>query len=414
MEKKYSEEIFNEIQKIEREQENIKNTELSEEIKIKKIAIKLNNNKFEQYEEMITRLNEKIKEINKKIDENKIKTEKIKRNKIKQKILEYVYDIGIPIEAENIINDIIKKYKEENLDPTEILRIIINDNIKSYTNIYKKEKLLTQEKMNELKIDKNDQETIKEIKELIGKTPNIQGNIKMTDYLLKLNDELLIETLEKDISFNEQLMINILYSLLEKINQKSEIEKSLELLNLIYETYSDKEEKQTDEKPEKKLIFLRKPTIEESYIFDDLEKIESKQYLKLIKKEFKKLTKGETRGKSLTGLPENLFEKKAMKTRITFKILPNDYILILNCYIKGNKFTQNIREFIEKNNIKYQIHLYDALATENKEIIEQTISKEKYISKQEQENYIKNFIDWEKINIIDSIEEGEKDARKNK
>ena len=271
--------------------------------------------------------------------------------------------------------------------------------------------------MSELGIEESDQQTIQEIKKLISKTQNIQGNAEMANYLISLSDDLLIETLEQDISYNKQLMINIMHSLLEKINQDIEIEKSLEILNLIYEKYSEEnKEKEKENIEEKKLIFLRKPSTEELYIKDDLEKIESKEQLKILEKEFTKLIKGETKGKSLTGLPENLFEKKTLKARITYKHLPNNYILIINCYIKGNKFTQNIREFIAKANILYQIHLYEALATENPEIIEQTIKQEKsrQLSNEEQENYIRNFIDSKDINILDYFKGSEKNARKNK
>ena len=444
-EKTYSENIFNEIQTLEQQIKNIKienidekllndikkiktsttiqeleqieNNELTEQIKIKKIAIKLNNFNFEQYIELERTLDEIELEITKKIEENNKKQKEIEKLQTKQKLLEFVYDLKTPIEEENKIEEIIKMYKENNEDPKEILKTIITDNLNYYTNKHKKEKKLTEEKMNELKIDKNDKQMIQEIKELISNTSNVQGNIEMTNYLLNLTDELFLEILEKDLSYNEQLIINIMYSLLEKINNNETIEQSLELLNILYETYIEKKSNSTEQKKEEqKLIFLRKPTTEDSYIYDDLEKIESKEQLKILEKEFNKLIKGQTRGKSLTGLSENLFEKKTLKTRITFKKLPNNYILIINCYIKGNKFTQNIREFIEKTNIKYQIHLYEALATENPEIIEQTLQKEKtkQISKQEKENYINNFVESENINILNYFKEGEKNARKNK
>lgn len=444
-EKTYSENIFNQIQELEHQIKNIKiepidekllddikklknaktieeleaieNNELIEEIKIKKNAIKLNNFEFEQYKELGKTLNEKQEQITKLLEENNKKQQTLIKQQTKQKLLEFVYDLKTPIEDEKIIEEIIKKYKENNEDPNEILKTIIDDNLNHYTNEYKKEKILTKEKMDELKIDENDQQMIQEIKELISITPNIQGNIEMTNYLLNLTDEMLIEILEKDLSYNEQLIINIMNSLLEQINNNETLEKSLELLNILYETYIDKQPEQTKEiEEEKKLIFLRKPTTEDSYIYDDLNKIESKEHLKLVEKEFTKLIKGHTRGKSLTGLSENLFEKKLGKARITFKKLPNNYILIINCYIKGNKFTQNIREFTEKTNIKFQIHLYEALTTENPQIIEQTLQKEKTkrISKQEQENYIKNFIESQNLNILDYFKEGEKNARKNK
>ena len=91
--------------------------------------------------------------------------------------------------------------------------------------------------------------------------------------------------------------------------------------------------------------------------------------------------------------------------------MPNNHILILNCYIKGNKFTQNIRELIEKPNISVQIHLYDALATENPEIIEQFLKKCN-TPKDELTNYIENFAKSQEINILEQFEEGEKSARK--
>jgi len=347
-EKTYSENIFNEIQTLEQQIKNIKienidekllndikkiktsttiqeleqieNNELTEQIKIKKIAIKLNNFNFEQYIELERTLDEIELEITKKIEENNKKQKEIEKLQTKQKLLEFVYDLKTPIEEENKIEEIIKMYKENNEDPKEILKTIITDNLNYYTNKHKKEKKLTEEKMNELKIDKNDKQMIQEIKELISNTSNVQGNIEMTNYLLNLTDELLLEILEKDLSYNEQLIINIMYSLLEKINNNETIEQSLELLNILYETYIEKKSNSTEQKKEEqKLVFLRKPTTEDSYIYDDLEKIESKEQLKILEKEFNKLIKGQTRGKSLTGLSENLFEKKTLKARITFK-----------------------------------------------------------------------------------------------
>ena len=60
--------------------------------------------------------------------------------------------------------------------------------------------------------------------------------------------------------------------------------------------------------------------------------------------------------------------------------------------------------------------MYNALATENPEIIEQTINKEKVknIPKQEQESYVINFAESDKIDILEQFQEGEKNEKINK
>lgn len=442
--KEYSEKIFNQIQKIEDEIKNtyipnsqkekiktiekilnaksleeieaIEDEEFKQEIKIKTIALKLNNFDFEQMISAISHLKKRKEELElgeKQIEEQK---QQIENKRKKQKLLEFVYDFGIPVEEQKQIDIIIEQYKKEQEDPKEILKTIIEENIKSYTKENKKEEYLTDKKMNELNIEEDDQQLIKEVKKEIFEHQNVQDNENMVDFLLSISEEILFETIENDIQYKESLMLSIMKSLLDKINNNEEIENSIELLNIIYETYKDKTKIETEKEEKTKLIFLKKPASEELYIYDDINKIESKIYLNLLKKEFKKLINGDILGKSLTGLPENLFEKKAYKTRITYKILPNNYILILNCYTKGNKQAQNIRELIEKPSISYQIHLYNALATENPEIIEQTINKEKVknIPKQEQESYVINFAESDKIDILEQFQEGEKNEKINK
>lgn len=442
--KEYSEKIFNQIQKIEEEIKNIyipnsqkekiktiekilnakaleeiemiEDEEFKQEIKIKTIALKLNNFDFEQMITTISHLKKRKEELE--LVENQIEEtiKQIENKRKKQKLLEFVYDFGIPIEDQEIIEQIIEQYKKEQENPTEILKIIIEENIKSYTKEPEKEEYLTDKKMNKLSLEEDEQQLIKEVKKIVFEYQNVQGNINMVDYLLSISEEMLLETLENDIQYKEPLLLSIMKSLLDKINNNDGIEKSIDLLSIIYETYKEKTVEEPQNSTKKKLLFLKKPASNDLYIYDDISKIESKEYLRLIEKEFKKLINGDILGKSLTGLPENLFEKKAYKTRITYKILPSNYILILNCYIKGNKQAQNIRELIEKPSISYQIHLYDALATENPEVIEQIINKGKIksISKQEQESYVINFVQSDKIDILQQFQEGEKNEKTNR
>lgn len=438
----YSEKIFNMIGELEEEIENFKIKEsnqerienlnqiinaktleelekindnlLEEEIKIKKIAVKLNNYEFEQYKNLEIKLNEMLKVLTEQ-EEKRKKQEKEQEEKIKQQtLLEYVYNLKLPIEDENIIENIINKYKENNVDPKQILRILINENINYYTNEPKKEKILTKDKMDELNLDESDQDTINKVKEIISKSKNIIEDKNMTEYLESLDEENLIETLEELSEYNKTSIIGTMKYLLKKINDNIDLEQSLELLNTIYNISTDNEEEKEESEEKTKLIFISKPTNLDLYIYEDINKIEHKVYLKILKKQFEKLINGDIIGKSLTGLPENLFEKKASQVRITYKVLPNNYILVLNCYTKGNKYTENIRELIEKPNISFQIHLYDVLASGNEEQLKQLLSKTTNISEQEKNNYINNFTESQNVNILDQFEEGEKIARKNK
>lgn len=393
------------------ELEKIEDKSLVEEIKLKKIAIKLNNFEFEQYINAIEKCKKHLEELKIKEQENNKKYEELSK---KQEVYEYIYNLKLPIDDTDQINEIIKRCKESDIDAKEILKIINEENIRCYTNETKKEKLLSQEKMNELNIDIENQEKINKIKELISKSKNIKEDKNTAEYLLSLDEETLLTTIDEIKEFNEQRMLNIMKSLLIKINNNETLNKSLELLFLIYDSLNNEEEIINDDTKKSKLIFVSKPTNLDLYIYDDISKIEHRIYLKILENQFKKLINGDTQGKSLTGLPENLFEKKASQVRITYKVLPNNYILILNCYTKGNKFTQNIRELIEKPNISYQIHLYDVLATENPTLISEFLNKFTHISKQEQENYISNFTESQRINILDQFKEGEKIARKNK
>ena len=348
-------------------------------------------------------------------EEKRKKQEKELEEKIKQQtLLEYVYNLKLPIEDENIIENIINKYKENNIDPKQILRILINENINYYTNEPKKEKILTKDKMDELNLDESDQDTINKVKEIISKSKNIIEDKNMTEYLESLDEENLIETLEELSEYNKTSIIGTMKYLLKKINDNIDLEQSLELLNTIYNISTDDEEEKEESEEKTKLIFISKPTNLDLYIYEDINKIEHKVYLKILKKQFEKLINGDIIGKSLTGLPENLFEKKASQVRITYKVLPNNYILVLNCYTKGNKYTENIRELIEKPNISFQIHLYDAIASGNEEQLKQLLSKTTNISEQEKNNYINNFTESQNVNILDQFEEGEKIARKNK
>lgn len=396
------------------ELEKINDNSLEEEIKIKKIAVKLNNYEFEQYKNLEIKLNEMLKVLTEQ-EEKRKKQEKELEEKIKQQtLLEYVYNLKLPIEDENIIENIINKYKENNVDPKQILRILINENINYYTNEPKKEKILTKDKMDELNLDESDQDTINKVKEIISKSKNIIEDKNMTEYLESLDEENLIETLEELSEYNKTSIIGTMKYLLKKINDNIDLEQSLELLNTIYNISTDDEEEKEESEEKTKLIFISKPTNLDLYIHEDINKIEHKVYLKILKKQFEKLINGDIIGKSLTGLPENLFEKKASQVRITYKVLPNNYILVLNCYTKGNKYTENIRELIEKPNISFQIHLYDVLASQNQEQLKQLLSKTTNISEQEKENYINNFTESQNVNILDQFEEGEKIARKNK
>lgn len=396
------------------ELEKINDNSLEEEIKIKKIAVKLNNYEFEQYKNLEIKLNEMLKVLTEQ-EEKRKKQEKELEEKIKQQtLLEYVYNLKLPIEDENIIENIINKYKENNVDPKQILRILINENINYYTNEPKKEKILTKDKMDELNLDESDQDTINKVKEIISKSKNIIEDKNMTEYLESLDEENLIETLEELSEYNKTSIIGTMKYLLKKINDNIDLEQSLELLNTIYNISTDDEEEKEESEEKTKLIFISKPTNLDLYIYEDINKIEHKVYLKILKKQFEKLINGDIIGKSLTGLPENLFEKKASQVRITYKVLPNNYILVLNCYTKGNKYTENIRELIEKPNISFQIHLYDVLASQNQEQLEQLLNRTTNISEQEKNNYINNFTESQNVNILDQFEEGEKIARKNK
>lgn len=448
-EKQYSEKIFNqmheldlEIKEIEKQIENkkdkqntlniinklyrpqsikeiidIEENKIKEQInnieyikKIKTIALKLNNQEFEQLKEVNKQLEEIINKLTIEINELEEQEKKIISKKQKYEILEYIYSIGIPIDEENIIDKIIQKCKQKNIDAKEILELIIEENIKIYTYKRKKEKQLTKEKMTKLGIDEDDQITIIEIKKTLSENQNIKEQDSILEYLEKIEIDEIIKFIEENITFKKTLILGIAKSILNKINEKENINIYLNILNIIY-ALSKEKEKEEIKTEQTKLIFLTKPTNSDLYIYDEIEKIEDKVYKKILEKEFKSLINGNTNGKSLTGLPENLFEKKQSKVRITYKILSNNYILVLNCYIKGDKNSQNIRELIEKNNIATQIHLYDSLS-KNKEQI--NLASIKNTNKTELGGYINNFNNYERINIINEFNEEEKNAKRNR
>ena len=255
------------------ELEKINDNSLEEEIKIKKIAVKLNNYEFEQYKNLEIKLNEMLKVLTEQ-EEKRKKQEKELEEKIKQQtLLEYVYNLKLPIEDENIIENIINKYKENNIDPKQILRILINENINYYTNEPKKEKILTKDKMDELNLDESDQDTINKVKEIISKSKNIIEDKNMTEYLESLDEENLIETLEELSEYNKTSIIGTMKYLLKKINDNIDLEQSLELLNTIYNISTDDEEEKEESEEKTKLIFISKPTNLDLYIYEDINKI---------------------------------------------------------------------------------------------------------------------------------------------
>ena len=418
--KKYSENIFNKISKIQNkissieielkkekylelkqileattENEIIINEELLYEKKIKLTALKLKTDEFDQMQELKSKLN--------KLEQLKETLEKLTNEK---ELLEYIYDLGIPITEEKIIEQVIEQCIKKDIDPNKILKMIIQENITAYNQ-------KQEENKQDLNLDEDTKELIKEIQELLSQNTYKSTTNQMITYLLSLDEKQLINVIEQDISYKNTQIFSIMDKIIEQIYNGNIEEKLINLLYLIYETYQEKNIKIEQEEIKTKLIFLSKPTNPDLYIFDDIEKIQDKISLNIIKKEFQRLYKGNTKGKSLTGLPENLYEKKNWKIRITYKILPNNYILIINCYVKGNKTQQNIREIIEKNNVQTQIRLYEALAQTQQETIEQEINRTKIqTSQQEIENYIKNFEKCKQINLLSLLEEGEKKCLK--
>lgn len=418
--KKYSENIFNKISKIQNkissieielkkekylelkqtleattENEIIINEELIYEKKIKLTALKLKTDEFDQMQELKSKLN--------KLEQLKESLEKLTNEK---ELLEYIYDLGIPITEEKIIEQVIEQCIKKDIDPNKILKMIIQENITAYNQ-------KQEENKQDLNLDEDTKELIKEIQELLSQNTYKSTTNQMITYLLSLDEKQLINVIEQDISYKNTQIFSIMDKIIEQIYNGNIEEKLINLLYLIYETYQEKNIKIEQEEIKTKLIFLSKPTNPDLYIFDDIEKIQDKISLNIIKKEFQRLYKGNTKGKSLTGLPENLYEKKNWKIRITYKILPNNYILIINCYVKGNKTQQNIREIIEKNNVQTQIRLYEALAQAQQETIEQEINRTKIqTSQQEIENYIKNFEKCKQINLLSLLEEGEKKCLK--
>lgn len=418
--KKYSENIFNKISKIQNkissieielkkekylelkqtleattENEIIINEELLYEKKIKLTALKLKTDEFDQMQELKSKLN--------KLEQLKESLEKLTNEK---ELLEYIYDLGIPITEEKIIEQVIEQCIKKDIDPNKILKMIIQENINAYNQ-------KQEENKQDLNLDEDTKELIKEIQELLSQNTYKSTTNQMITYLLSLDEKQLINVIEQDISYKNTQIFSIMDKIIEQIYNGNTEEKLINLLYLIYETYQEKNIKIEQEEIKTKLIFLSKPTNPDLYIFDDIEKIQDKISLNIIKKEFQRLYKGNTKGKSLTGLPENLYEKKNWKIRITYKILPNNYILIINCYVKGNKTQQNIREIIEKNNVQTQIRLYEALAQAQQETIEQEINRTKIqTSQQEIENYIKNFEKCKQINLLSLLEEGEKKCLK--
>ena len=297
-EKQYSEKIFNqmheldlEIKEIEKQIENkkdkqntlniinklyrpqsikeiidIEENKIKEQInnieyikKIKTIALKLNNQEFEQLKEVNKQLEEIINKLTIEINELEEQEKKIISKKQKYEILEYIYSIGIPIDEENIIDKIIQKCKQKNIDAKEILELIIEENIKIYTYKRKKEKQLTKEKMTKLGIDEDDQITIIEIKKTLSENQNIKEQDSILEYLEKIEIDEIIKFIEENITFKKTLILGIAKSILNKINEKENINIYLNILNIIY-ALSKEKEKEEIKTEQTKLIFLTKPS----------------------------------------------------------------------------------------------------------------------------------------------------------
>lgn len=395
------EELIKNINEIKLDEELLKI--IKEFLNLSKIAIKINNT-FEQYDEYLEKINN-IKNSYKEILKNY--KEEYKELKGKIKILEYIDKIGLPIDDEEVIKDIIKRCKEESTSPIYVLKLINEGNIKTYNyekDKQKKEEYLTIEKMKSLDIDEEMQELILEVKEL---TKNIksEGTDGMINYLLTLKDEELLEkAIENLFVLDKNFILGVLKNLLDRINNKEDV---IELFSSIYFKYLEKNSfNEINDEKKSKLIYLVKPTSNTPYVYDDIDKIESKILRQRLKGQFKELTYGNTTGKPLT--MSGMFEKKRFKVRITFTMLPNNYILIISCYQKGTNGITKTKERLNPSSTA-QIMLYKALINNDKQELEKAINyitKSLKISMDEINNYISNFETMQKIDILDYFEKG--------
>ena len=397
---------------------NVNDKKLISAINLKKIALKINNENFEQMKEALVFLNEQLNILKSRQNTRIMNLEMINKFQNKQKILEYVYNLGLPIDDLKQIKEIIKLCQTYNEDALEILKIVVDENIRIYTLSSKKEKYLTSDKMDKLNIDKDTQALVDSIKTILALNNGQSDYSNVLNYLLSVSDNELEATIKNDVSFDDTVILGLMRNILDNFNNNIVNEKMIRMLYILYGLYNDKLLGQIEKqqiKPVKKLIFLSKSTNNSLYITDNIARIENKTFLNTLKRQFLELLSGDVHGKPLTELPELLIEKKNYKLRLTYKVLPNDYVLVLNCYVKGNKMLENVKELFKKKAVFVQLHLYEALATEDPDIISQAIQKiihKKEVDRRTIENYIWNFVNADKIDILKFFE-GDKKCLKN-
>ena len=359
---------------------------LIEMAKLKSIARKLNNYSFEQYEETYEKyqvIKEKfIQEIQEIKEEYKIITQKLET-------YEKAYEMGLPIDDEEQL---------EEITDIELLELIINENLNYYEKSKEEEKQLREketqlkEKLEELNLSNELKEIILEINVIVNTSPISTQTDELIEYILKMTKEELNEYLDQTLAkCDDNVTFGVLKKLIEKINNP----KSIEIIKNIYDKYikiqKDEYEENIVEHPT--IINLIKPTGNGFYIDDDIEIIESIPLVKRVKKQAEELESGNLSGKPIKYMAiKGLLEKKDFKVRTTYKILPNNIVAIINCYIKGSNESMKTKQ--RTKSVEAQMKLYETLAIGDETEIEKTITFLKThfgTSKEEIETYKENF-----------------------
>ena len=343
------------------------------------IARQLNNYSFEQYLECFEKYS-KIK--SKFLSELKKLNDEYKSIVSKLQMYEYAYELGLPIDDESLLEKI--------TDP-DLLELIVNENINSYTNTKEKEKQLVQ-KLEELNLSNDLKEIILEVNSIVNTSLISIPTDELIRYILSMSLQELNEYLDQNLfKCDDNVIFGVLKKIIDNINEP----KSVIVLKSIYDKYikNQKDEYESNIVEHPTIINLVKPNGNGFYIDDDIDVIESIPLVKRVKKQAEELESGNLSGKPIKYMSvKGLLEKKDFKVRTTYKVLSNNIVVIINCYIKGTNEAMRTRQ--RTKSVEYQIKLYEALADGDDVLIDRTIAfihSHSTTSKEEIETYKKNF-----------------------
>lgn len=349
--------------------------------KINMIAKRLNNYSFEQY----LSLSNKYKSLKfKYLEELKSVNSEYRVVCNDLKVYEYVYELGLPINDDSLIDSISFN--------TDVLNLVLQENIAFYNKTEESEKQFS-DKLDDLHVSSDIKDMILEVSQIVSTSVVSKATRECIDYILSMNfNDLSVYLNENLFKCDDSVIFGVLSGLVDNIDDS----RSISAIKAIYDKYISiqKEEYEANIVDQPIIINLIKPTGNGYYIDEDLEKIESIPLVKRAKKQFEEIESGNLSGKPIKYMPvKGLFEKKDFKVRTTYKILANNYVVIINCYIKGTNEATKTRLRLNKN-VEYQIKLYEALALGDKSMIDRLtcfIAGQASISSEEVQTYIDNF-----------------------